>query len=364
MSKIISLFRKLLIVGIIFQSGILAAQHDFDTLYNHDPAFKEYVKKINKDVDIYASDQLIELTIESDFKGLKKRKTNKEYQDAVLRYQFNDTVLFSSNIRIKPRGIFRLNNCYYPPLKINVLKKETNLKIIREFDKLKMVVQCKGGQTYENYLLGEYLIYKLYNILSDYSLRVRLLKVKYVDTGGKKKPIESYAFIIEDIDDLASRINGTEVETKHIGDNFLIRDQSAMLFMFQYLIGNTDWSIPGMHNIKLIKPNDSTISKVYVIPYDFDFSGIINANYAAPPEMLGIETVRERLYRGYCRTPEEWQKVVGIFNDKKEDIYALYRQFGLLDKYDLKSALNYIDDFYVTINSENAFKREIISNCR
>lgn len=364
MNKIINLFRKILIAVFLLQNFTLAAQHDFDSLYNSDPVFTDVVKNINDTLDFYSSDKVLKLTIESDYKNLQKNKTDREYQKAILKYQLNDTVLLSRKIKIKPRGNFRLNNCYYPPLKINFPKKDAKLKMIREFDKLKMVVQCKGGRSFENYLLGEYLAYKLYNILTDYSFRVRLLKVRYVDTGSKKKPIDSYAFIIEDIDNLAKRVNGVEIETKHIGDKFLFRDQSALLFLFEYFIGNTDWSIPGLHNIKLIKPNDHTKTQVYVIPYDFDYSGIINATYAIPHEMLDIKTVRERLYRGYCRTPEEWQRVVNIFNDKKEDIYALYRQSGLLDKYDLKSTLNYIDSFYETINTPNAFKREIINNCR
>lgn len=359
-----NLLRKAFAIAVIFLYNPLAAQYDFDSLYQHDPVFKATFEKVNDTLDLYASDQLINLTIESDFKSLYKNKLGDDYQDAVIRFDLNDTVRISQQIKIKSRGHIRRKVCFYPPLKLNFPKKAVKLKHLQEFDKMKMVVQCKRGSDFEKYLLGEYLTYKLYNILSNYSLRVRLLKVRYVDTNNTKKPMESFAFIIEDIDQLAKRINGVKIETKNIKDPFLFRDQSALVFLFMYMIGNTDWSIPGLHNVKLIKPNNPSSQQVYVIPYDFDYCGIINASYAVPDPKLGIEDVKERLYRGFCRTPEEMQQTVDIFNEKKDDIYELYRQSGLLDKYTLKTTLNYIDDFYQIINSKYAFKHDIVEACR
>ncbi len=350
-------------IAIIFLFHPLAAQYDFDSLYKHDPVFKATFEKINDTLDFYAPSDPLRITIESDFKNLYKNKTGDEYQEAVIKIDFNDTVRVKRQIKIKPRGGVRRKVCYYPPLKLNFPKKGVKLKYLKEFDKMKMVVQCKQGTEFEQYLLGEFLIYKMFNLLTDYSLRVRLLKVKYVDTSGKRKPMESYAFIIEDIDQLAQRVNGVKVERKMVRDPFLNRKESTLVFLFEYLIGNTDWSIPGLHNIKLVKPNDPMTDKVYVIPYDYDYSGIINASYAVPDPKLGIESVRERLYRGYCREPEELQRAVKVFNDKKDEIYALYKNSGLLSKKTLNFTLDYIDGFYNIINSSYAFKREVVDAC-
>ncbi len=357
------LCRKAITVAFICLYNPIAAQYNFDTLYKHDPAFKAIVKNIVDTLDIYAYDEPLKITIESDFKSLYKNKMKDEYQKAILRFDFNDTIEVSRKIKIKPRGGIRKEVCYYPPLKLNFPKKETKLEYIKEFDKMKMVVQCKQGPEFERYLLAEYMVYKLYNLLSKYSLRVRLLKVRYVDTGSKRKPMESYAFIIEDIDQLAQRINGVKLERKNVRDPYLFRDQSTVVFLFEYFIGNTDWSIPALHNIKLIKPMDQTINKVYVIPYDFDYSGIVNASYAVVPEELGIEDVRQRLYRGYCRTPEELHKAIGIFKEKKEAIYALYNQSKLFDKSYIKSTVKYIDEFYQIVDSKYGFKNKILNAC-
>ncbi len=363
MKKLNEFLRRIVVITLIFLYGPLAAQYDFDSLYAHNPTFKETAKKIDDTLDIYANDKPLELTIESDFKYLYNHKLENEYQNALLKYQFNDTVMVNRQIKIKPRGGIRRKVCYYPPLKLNFPKKEVRLKSLKEFDKMKMVVQCKQGRDYERYLISEYMVYKLYNLISKYSLRVRLLKVKYVDTGGKRKPMESYAFIIEDIDQLAQRMNGVELKKKMVRDPYLFRDQSTVVFLFEYLIGNTDWSIPGLHNIKLIKPNDVTVNKVYIIPYDFDYSGIINANYAVVDPKLGIENVRQRLYRGYCRTPEEVQNALKVFREKKDDIYALYEQSDLLEKSTVKSVLRYLDEFYDIINSKYGLKKNIIEAC-
>ena len=167
--------------------------------------------------------------------------------------------------------------------------------------KLKLVCGCDRGIESEALILKEYLVYKIYNLLTDMSFRVRLLRINYQDTRNKLKPYSQYAFLIEDVDEMARRNKCYEVEKLSFRSDGTSQEQMTLVAIFQYMIGNTDWAIPNYHNIKLMRPVTDSFSMPYTIPYDFDFCGLVNANYATPPEELGISSVRERAYRGYTK---------------------------------------------------------------
>jgi hypothetical protein len=352
------------IASFIVISMTSSAQHDFDSLWANNPEFKKLAKSTMDTLDIFSSEQPVLIVLESDFKALIKNKYKDEYQEAYFKYNFNDTVEVNRKIKIKPRGNFRRQNCHFPPIKLNFPKGAEKIRQLEEFDKMKMVVDCQRSKTNEQWLLNEFLTYKLYNILMDKSYRVRLLRVKYKDTSGRYKDYEQYAFIIEPTGQLARRLNSLEIEKEKIRDSYTDQHVTMIMYLFQFLIGNTDWSIPGLHNIKMFKSTDPTVQLPFVVPYDFDYSGIVNTSYAIPHELLGIETVRERKYWGYCRPKSEVDEVVAFFNSKKDDIYNLYRNSGLLDDKYLKSTLKYIDEFYQIITNENALRRDILEGCR
>lgn len=358
--------KKILFLNaLLILSVVSAAQmHDVDSLYDNDPEFKRWFKKMDEDKDIFDSDRVMNMTIESDFKNLVKQKYKDEYQPAKMTYYINDTMMLKRNIEIKPRGNMRKGSCFFPPLKLNFKKSEVLIKEMKEFDKMKMVLDCKKGKMYEQYLLSEYMVYKLQNILTEYSYRVRLMHVKYVDTSEKYKTDTRYAFLIESKEQMAERLNAIAVDTKNIRDQLTDLPTLINAYLFQYLIGNTDWSIPGRHNIQLIKSNDPTLSKPYVIPYDFDYAGMVNTTYAIPDPQLGIESVRDRVYRGVCLPEEEVRAMVKYYIDKKSDVYALYESSELLDKNNKRSSINYLDEFYKTIEGDYSLKRNILESCR
>jgi hypothetical protein len=229
---------------------------------------------------------------------------------------------------------------------------------------MKMVLDCKRGGNYEQYLVSEYYTYKILNILTEYSFRVRLIHVTYVDTSDKYKTDTQYAFLIENKKQMAERLNAIPIDNKNVRDDYTDIPTVANAYLFQYLVGNTDWSIPGRHNIQLIRSTDPLLIELYVIPYDFDFAGIVNANYAIPDENLGISSVTERVYRGVCIPETEIKKAAKHFMDKKEQIYQLYQNSDLLDKNNLRFTLKYLDDFYQIIENENSLKRYILDSCR
>lgn len=353
-----------LFLALPFCEPTKAQIHDFDSLINHNPAFKITANIISDTTDIFSSNKILDVTLESDFKNLVKRKYKDEYQEALFKIMFNDSIQVARKIKIKARGGMRKSTCSIPPLKLNFSKKNAYIKQFRDFDKMKMVLDCKRGNLYEQYLLAEYYIYKLQNIITDYSLRVRLLRVKYVDSSKKYKEATRFAFLIESIDQLAIRHNAMRIETKSIRDHNTDKKTLTDGYLFQYLIGNTDWSIPGLHNVYMIKSLDPTLQKPYVIPYDFDYAGIINTSYAVPDEQLGTESVRERVYRGVCLPDSDVLRSAERILKKKDAIYALYKNDTLLSKNIKRSSLNYLDEFFSTLESKNSFKRNVLDACR
>jgi hypothetical protein len=131
---------------------------------------------------------------------------------------------------------------------------------------------------------------------------------------------------------------------------------------FQYLIGGTDWSLVALHNIVLVQSKENGI--VTPVPYDFDWSGIVSTKYSFPDYRLPIKSVRERIYRGICRKPEEWDAVLQAFRDKKSSVYSVYDSFPALDARYTRDTRDYLDGFYEVIDRPGSVKLELINTCR
>jgi hypothetical protein len=213
-------------------------------------------------------------------------------------------------------------------------------------------------------VLKEYLIYKMFNLLTEMSFRVRLININFVDSKGKKKPFESYGFLVEDVDDMAKRNGCREADIVNLHTEATDRDYMTLTAVFQYMIGNTDWAVPVPHNIKLMTPKKADNSKPFAVPYDFDYSGIVNAGYAVPSPELGILSVRDRLYRGFPRTITELKKALGIFIENKEKIYALVNDCKPLTPRNKKDMTEYLDEFYRTLSRDADIKTVFIDGAR
>lgn len=321
-----------------------------------------------QDRELFGSHDIIDMTLNYDIDTVEEDiKEERSLHPGKLSYidSFGKEVLL--NIRIKTRGKTRRNPmlCDSPPLSVYFDIKETSGTLFQGQDKLKLVVQCKKSRSlFEQYLIQEYLCYRVYNILGDISFRVRMVNINYVDSGGKYKPFKHYAFFLESTGQAAARNGGIKEKTQR--RYWLLKDKNEQIKMalFQFLIGNTDWSVPGRHNVKLIqvKPGD----RVYALPYDFDMSGVVNARYAWPNEKIQdkITSVRTRLYRGMCRRQEEFAPVIAHYNKKKEAIYSLYNDFPLLNSRSRKNTLRYLDEFYKIIDNPKLVKRHLIENCK
>jgi hypothetical protein len=242
--------------------------------------------------------------------------------------------------------------------------KNPSSPLLSPLKKLKLVGGCRDGSSYDDLLLKEYLIYKIQNLLSNMSFRVRLLHITYIDNKEKVKPITMYAFLMEDMDDLTERNNCKELKNKNFSTEATNREQMTFVNLFQYMIGNTDWSIPSLHNMKLMMPKNDSIARPYAIPYDYDYCGLVDASYAVPAEALGIESVRTRLYRGFPRGYDELVQAIAVFNEKKERILYYIDHFELCNEKSRRLMHNYMNDFYETINNKSKIETVFIRNAR
>ncbi|MEN8120548.1 MAG: hypothetical protein ABFS35_09390 [Bacteroidota bacterium] len=346
----------LLLLSILFFSVIGASQTD------------EYVltDTLTKEFNLFGREKPLSFTLKSDFRKFRKEKYKGKYQKAQLIYKINDSTEINKEVRIKARGEFRRRHCSLPPIRLNWRKKDVVKKELSKYYKLKMVTHCNNSKYYKVYILKEFLCYKLYNILTDMSFKVQLIDVKYIDTGNKKKNEHiTYAFFIEDLDMLAERNNALVIESEKLGIRNVEKQNIMQLAFFQFMVGNADWSITGLHNIKLIKSKDYQQTKAWAIPYDYDYCGMVNASYAIPGESkLNVKSVTERVYLGICQPESEFKSVIEQFNKHKDEFYDEINNFKYLDPRNKKEMIEYLDEFYKTIASKNFYNSYLKAHCK
>jgi hypothetical protein len=310
----------------------------------------------------FLDDRLIEATLTTDIKKLRNEKKVPAWQPANITIKFSDTSVISEQINVQPRGIFRKNNCDLAALMLN-FKTPTSPKL-SALKKLKLVGGCSSSKNDEELLLKEYMAYKIYNFISVISYRVRLLRITYKDSKEKARSYSQYAFLIEDTKDLADRNNCREIKKRVFALDGADRQQFNLVCLFQYMIGNTDWSIRQYHNIKMMVPKTDTLAKPYVIAYDFDFAGLVNASYAVPNEGLEITAVTQRLYRGFPRTMDELEVNLDIFKSKKDAIMFFINNFEYVSARVKRDMTRYLEEFYNTIDDKKLVKNYFITRAR
>ena len=300
----------------------------------------------------FLDERVIEATLTTDIKKLRTEKRVPFYQPANIVMRFSDTSVVSENIRVQPRGEFRKYSCDIASLMLNF--KNPSSPKLSPLKKLKLVGGCRSTGADEELLLKEYLIYKIYNFISPMSFRVRLLHITYKDTKEKMRPYTQYAFLIEDMNDMAKRNNCIEIKRGKYIPETTNREQMTKVYLFEYMIGNTDWSIINYHNIKLLAPKNDTLAMPYVVPYDFDYTGIVDAPYAVPDEQFGNTSVKERVYRGQPRSIDELMESVKVFKETKERILFYINDFPLLTVKTRRTVSGYLEDFYKILENKNS----------
>ena len=335
------------------------AQSQNDTIVNPLDA----VDTLSQDFGLFTKDDILNLSLQFDLTHYKRKKPKEEYMKAILTYHINDTDSINKEIRLKSRGEFRNGYCDLPPVRLNLSKTGFQKDDLKKIQKLKMVTHCRYGK--EEYLLKEYLIYKLYNVLTDNSFRVRLVRMEYIDTYKKTRPLKTFAFFIEPVEMLGERINAVPVNAVKVTQKQIIPEMMDRMAIFNYMIGNTDWSVPNQHNCKILVPrsfNDSNLG--IIVPYDFDYSGLVDADYAIPTENLGIKSVRDRLYIGICRNEDIIINALKEFSDKKAEFYKVINNFTVMNEKSRKKMTWYLDSFYAGFDKRNSIVSNLLRQCK
>lgn len=314
-------------------------------------------------VQFFKEDSTLPVTLETYWTKVinQKNKTGRIFPARFIA-KINDTTTANEPVDLIVRGHFRRDYCYIPPLKLSFYKSTSS--VMHSLKSLKLVSACRLNSSYEQYLFKEFLVYKMYNLVTNKSFRVRLLQINYKDSSEKKSSFTEHAFFTEDAKELGKRNDCKEWAKGKINTESTDRKQMTLVALFEYMIGNTDWSVPGNHNIKFIQSKEDSTSKPFAVPYDFDYSGIVNTEYAVPDPLLNTETVLQRVYRGYPRSMEELNIALGIFKEQKEKIFALVNNFELLNAKNKKYMIEYLESFYALIKNPKDIKNIFIDNAR
>lgn len=314
---------------------------------------------------LFSSADPIQFTLTADFKAINRDRDPKSrtLYPATLGVNAEDGAAKELPIKIRARGHSRrmARTCDYVPLRLEFQNKPlARGTVFARQDALKLVVQCVGGGDYRQYLLKEYLGYKIFNIVAPQrSFRVRLATINYVDKAGKPAGTR-HGMLLEDEGDVARRMEGRIVELRRLMFKDVEMDTLMPMMIFAYLIGNTDYSIYALHNVRIVQRPDKTL---HPIPYDLDYSGLVNTPYARPARGILIKSVTERVYRGPCKRPELIDPYVANFNAKKDLITALPDSIPGLDRTSRDDAKSYINSFFSSIRTPRDAKRVFV-DCR
>jgi hypothetical protein len=323
-----------------------------------------------KTAPLFTSNDLLDVTIRAPFTTIMRDRSTNEEQPATLTYTDAEAGDVTVDLNIRTRGRFRRlsTTCKWAPLRLNFKKSSVKDSVFAGSKRMKLVTHCRTGSVaYSQALLSEHLAYRIFNLLTDASFRVRLMRVTYVDTDKNDNEITEFAFIIEHRNQVAQRIGLKVNATPSTEVRFLDGPHTNLSSLHQFLIGNTDFSpiraAPGetcCHNYVLFGAEKGSILP---IPYDFDMTGIVNAPHSEPNPNFNLRNVRQRLYRGRCANNEHVTASVQRFIDRKEGIYDLVTSNESYRQKTRKETLRYLDGFYIIIESPKLVQSQLVRKC-
>jgi len=314
---------------------------------------------------LFMDDTVLAMEFELDFTRICRDPTRGDCEDLPTTVYYFDAEdnRHRTDVKLRTRGRWRrgTGNCAFPAM-FAYFDEEQNRGTLFEGQKtLALTTHCQHAKrNYEGYTLKEYLAYRFYNLLTDASMRVRLARIVYRDSASGRE-YERYGFFSEHFDDLARRLGGERYEVDKLDPRDIDATELATLSVFQYMIGNLDWSVIVGHNIVVFRRHDGTLVPV---PFDFDYSGLVNARYAVPPDIAKLRNVRTRKYWGFCRADIDWNGVFPRFLALRSDVAELVQD--LLDGYpkEHRQTADYLTFFYETIESEKRRRKYIVEACR
>jgi hypothetical protein len=359
---------RLLLFGLLLLPAGLTAQDTFDI-----PTAEEYQAALDvaESAPLFLSDEPIRMTLRTDIDWIREERNDSVEIDGTLTFIDADGSEVVTPIEVRARGNFRRasKNCRFPPLRLDFKTKQVEGTLFESQDKLKLVTPCNDERDdYQRYIFNEYLAYRALNTVTPQSFRVRLVEITYEDTSEEYETRTKIGFLIEDEDAMAARQRGTLEDVEQFHPARAHGEFSVLVAMFNYLIGNTDWDPAYFHNVKLVRTEDA---RFLTVPYDFDFSGTVNARYASvdPSLQEEIRTVTRRLYRGFCRDELVYETAVAPFREHRAEIEQLYTDFGQYgfeqwDEDRTEDSLKYFRDFWKVVDDPDEFEKKIVRDCR
>jgi len=319
---------------------------------------------------LFAGDDLLNVKIIAPMASIMFERDDVNDVPGTFQYLATDGRSVEFDIGLRLRGNFRRQkkNCEFAPLRINFKKSQVRETLFAHQDKLKLVTHCQDARAYQGNLLREYLAYRVFNNLTDASFRVRLLRITYVDTDSKVRETVKYGFLIEQKDRLAQRIHATPVELKRVFVPDLQPAYTNLTSLFHYFLGDTDFSQIAAdpddyccHNHVLFSSEDGSY---FSIPYDFDMSGFVDAAHADPREQFDLRNPKPRWYRGWCTNNGQIPASVIVFDEKREEIYALINNLELLSRYQRSSLTRFVDTYYASVETTKKIEKNLVKDCK
>jgi hypothetical protein len=367
MTRPVPLVALLSLLGGVLPAA-LAGQDVFD--YPTPEEFAE-AREAAERAPLFLDEEPIRMTLRADIKWLRDERNDSIEVEGTLTFVDLDGSEVVTEMQTRARGNFRRSkkNCRFPPLRLNFRTGQMEGTVFEGQDKLKLVTPCHDERDdYQRYIFNEYLAYRILNTLTPLSFRVRLVEITYEDTSEDYDTRTKIGFLIEDEDEMAARASGTLEDVSQFHPARSFGEYSVLVAMFNYMIGNTDWSPVYFHNVKLVRTEDA---RFLTVPYDFDFSGTVNARYATVDPSLQdrIRRVTQRVYRGFCRDELVYETAVAPFREHRAEIEALYADFARhgyaeWDEDRIEDSLKYFEDFWKVVDDPEEFEKEITRRCR
>lgn len=345
---------KFALLFCVISTGICFSQNANDSILN------------SSESSFFSDQKILPIKWSYSNKDIKKNTNDSTYIETLMSYQVEDGSWKTLDVELRARGNFRLKNCYFPPVKLKIKKSVAEESIFEGEKRMKVVLPCLVQKDKNDNVIKEYLAYKLFEFVSPYYFKTRLVDIEFEEVRGKKiKSHQIKGFLIEDDKNVAKRFDGNVYDrnTHPLQQDDLASIRNAM---FQFMIGNTDFSQVYQHNVKLMFIN----TKIVPVPYDFDMAGFINCSYAVVSQIgdkdLGMESVTQRQYRGFKRDKQLFEQVRQEFISNKSNILAALDECESIfdNPNEFSTAKNYISNFFNIIVNDRKFENQILNQAR
>jgi hypothetical protein len=295
--------------------------------------------------DYLTKEEAVKMTLEADMTTILENRNKDIYYPATLTAADGKSL----KIEVKLRGKYRRKIAEIPPLKIKFKKKDLKAQGLDTLNEIKLVLPVYDNALGDELVIKEYLAYRMFEKLTSASVRARLVRLTIRDMHVEQSR-KVYAIMLEDEEETTARLNGVLVEQYGISPDSLIMNQAALVSIFQYMIGNTDWDIAMMRNVRLIK--SPATGKILVVPFDLDFAGLVSAPYASPSSDSGLKTVRDRFMMANGIKTEYLKRALKTVQSVQDDLYDICRSKHI-SRAASDDMINYLETFFRQIEEKD-----------